>query len=211
MTHNPTSVRPERTGWRDEAISKRHRMWGFNCPAVDLDFLMVEYNLGEPVGLIEYKHEGAQKPNLLHPTYRAIMKLADLASLPFCIVLYNNTDWWFKVTPVNERAKAVFAGIAEFSELEFVSKLYEMRSRVIETEVLSKLNTTRPVEHWTRDDETRCRFWKYCGEKLGLTTKEVLQALNVRRLEDYTGSKQDAIDALNKYVNDRVPDLQQAA
>lgn len=30
----------ERTGWRDEEISARHRIWGVNCPAVDLDFLM---------------------------------------------------------------------------------------------------------------------------------------------------------------------------
>ena len=49
-------VRQERTNWRDQELSARHRTWGFNCPAVDLDFLMVEYNIGKPVGLIEYKH-----------------------------------------------------------------------------------------------------------------------------------------------------------
>ncbi len=37
-----TSVRQERTGWRDEKISQRHREWGYNCPAVDLDFEVVD-------------------------------------------------------------------------------------------------------------------------------------------------------------------------
>ena len=34
-------VRPERTGWRDEKLSQRHRMWGWDCPAVDIDFLLL--------------------------------------------------------------------------------------------------------------------------------------------------------------------------
>lgn len=46
----------ERSGWRDMELSGRHRIWGFNCPAVDLDFLMVEYNLGIAIAVVEYKH-----------------------------------------------------------------------------------------------------------------------------------------------------------
>lgn len=38
---------PERTGWRDENLSRRHREWGFHCPAVDLGFLLIEYDTGE--------------------------------------------------------------------------------------------------------------------------------------------------------------------
>ena len=34
------SVRAERTHWRDEALSERHRLWGYDCPAVDVDFLL---------------------------------------------------------------------------------------------------------------------------------------------------------------------------
>jgi len=30
----------ERTGFRDEALSRRHREWGINCPAVDVDWLL---------------------------------------------------------------------------------------------------------------------------------------------------------------------------
>ena len=77
MALHELPVREERTGWRDARISARHRLWGFNCPSVDLDFLLVEYHLGKPVGLVEYKHYQAQEPNVIHPTYRALIDLAD--------------------------------------------------------------------------------------------------------------------------------------
>lgn len=138
-------VRQERTGWRDQKISERHRMWGYNCPAVDLDFLVVEYNVGKPVGLVEYKHEGAAMPNFNHPTYRALSELANAANLPFLIAFYNNTQWWFKVFPVNTRAKAIFTSSETLSEKEYVTALYKMRSRIIELAVLNKLNTAKPT------------------------------------------------------------------
>ena len=90
-------VRAERTEWRDLDLSKRHRAWGFNCPAVDLDFLMVEYNLGKAVAIVEYKHFRARWPNLQHPTYRALADLADnynglAGGLPFFVVFYWPED-----------------------------------------------------------------------------------------------------------------------
>lgn len=39
----------ERTGWRDERLSRRHREWGFDCPMVDCDFIAVEFDHKEPV------------------------------------------------------------------------------------------------------------------------------------------------------------------
>src|SRR5262245_54940974 len=98
--YSADGVRKERTGWRDAEISQRHRMWGFNCPAVDLDFLMVEYNIGKPVGLVEYKHYCAAFPNVQHATYRALAELADVAMLPFVIAFYWPAIWAFVVHPV---------------------------------------------------------------------------------------------------------------
>lgn len=199
MAHSPTDSRPERTGWRDEKISARHRMWGFNCPAVDLDFLMVEYNLGKPVGLVEYKHEGAAMPSILHPTYRAITELANLASLPFIIAFYNNIEWWFKVTPVNDRAKTLFAEQSEFTEREFVSTLYDLRNLVVEIEVLQRLNDTKPGEtSWVNETNTVNKFWRHCMHDRNLTQREVLQALNVASIDAFSGTKQDAVNKLNK-------------
>jgi len=47
-------VRPERTGWRDLELSKRHRQWGWDCPGIDLDFLFLEYDRGKAVAIVEY-------------------------------------------------------------------------------------------------------------------------------------------------------------
>lgn len=143
-TFDPTFVRQERTGWRDEKISARHREWGYNCPAVDIDFLVVEYNVGKPVALIEYKHEGAMMPNFNHPTYRAIKALADMSSLPFMVVFYNNESWWFRVYPQNDRARKIYKEATLLTEKVYVTSLYYMRNRVIEAEVLSKLSDKLP-------------------------------------------------------------------
>lgn len=41
----------ERTGWRDMAISQRHRLYGYDCPMFDIDFMCVEYDKSMPVCL----------------------------------------------------------------------------------------------------------------------------------------------------------------
>jgi hypothetical protein len=143
-TYNYEGVRQERTGWRDQEISARHREWGFNCPAVDLDFLMVEYNIGKPVGLVEYKHHKAQLPNLNHPTYRALIDLADTAGLPFIIAFYWPGIWAFRVMPVNDIAKEHFGINEDFSEYDFVRLLYMLRHLTIDATVLRKLRREYP-------------------------------------------------------------------
>jgi len=145
-------VRAERTGWRDQEISARHRLWGFNCPAVDLDFLMVEYNHGKPVGLVEFKHYLAQFPNLLHATYRAIVDLADNyrptdgrePGLPCLIAFYWPDMWAFRIHPLNDLARGWFAEGELITEREFVSRLYRIRHFAVEPSVLDRLSTALP-------------------------------------------------------------------
>ncbi len=134
----------ERTGWRDERISLRHRLfWGCNCPAVDIDFLVAEYNVGEPVALVEYKHEATKKPlELEHPTYRALRSLCERAGLPFMVVYYRVDPWRFLVLPVNDRAQALYRGPRSLSEQRFVKSLYILRERVVEEHVLARLDDT---------------------------------------------------------------------
>lgn len=138
-------VKPETHGFRDESISRRHRMWGFNCPGVDLDFLMVEFNIGKPVALVEYKYHLAKLPNLEHPTYRAIRCLADgykNGPLPFFLSFYSRDDWSFRVYSANEAAKAHFADGEHLTEYDYVKRLYRMRRLVLAEELKTKLNTT---------------------------------------------------------------------
>ena len=139
----------ERTGWRDESISRRHREWGYNCPAVDLDFLVAEYNLGKPVALIEYKHEQARWPNLQHATYRALRELADIAGLPFAVVFYRQDPWRFLVLPANQKAQDFYRGQVSLSELRFVRSLYVLRERVVDANVVPLLSAVEdPLTSW---------------------------------------------------------------
>jgi hypothetical protein len=149
---SPDGVRLERTGWRCQAISDRHRHWGYNCPAVDLDFVMAEYNHGKTVAIVEYKDRHAMQPDLTHPTYAALSDLADLyqgGPLPFFIATYDSIDWWFVVTPVNERAKEFYRKVAgrPITERMFVASLYALRKIVLDDKdrrAIARLNDKLP-------------------------------------------------------------------
>lgn len=151
----------ERSGWRDQDLSKRHRDWGFNCPAADMDFPVVEYNLGLPVAVIEYRHSRAQwPPPLLHPTFRAIREMADgyrgsdgrRGPLPFAVVRYAKDPWRFGVRPVNQPAISAFGfggpnnPEKRMTELEYVRCLYALRNQTLETSVLNTLDNELPEQ-----------------------------------------------------------------
>lgn len=142
--------RVERSQWRDAEISERHGYWGFNCPAVDLDFVMLEYNHGKPVALIEYKHHAAATPNVSHATYRALVDLANNYApgpLPCLIATYNPTHWTFRVLPLNERAQRHYAHCRGqlLSEQRFVRSLHLLRKAILTTQdeqAIAQLNAT---------------------------------------------------------------------
>lgn len=117
----------------------RHGAWGFNCPAVDLDFLVAEYNHGKPVALVEYKERRARPPVLSHPTYQALRDLADNYGprpLPFFIATYCSEDWWFRVTPINDPAWAHYRHCADqpITEQRFVRSLHLLRKATLSME-----------------------------------------------------------------------------
>ena len=121
-----------------------HRQWGWNCPGVDLDFLMVEYNIGKPVGLIEYKHFNARMPSFTHPTYRALAALADVAALPFLCTFYWPDIWAFRVFPVNVIAKQHYEEREDMTERQFVQRLYRLRRLVLAKEITHILQDEMP-------------------------------------------------------------------
>jgi hypothetical protein len=135
----------ERTGWRDQELSRRHRRWGFACPAVDLDFVLVEFGLAAPVALVEYKHFRARPVDLEHPTYRALQTLADREpAIPFLVARYWPESWAFSVQPANATAQQLYGCQRHYSEAEFVATLYELRAATIQHQVLRHLNRERP-------------------------------------------------------------------
>ena len=135
-------VRPERTGWRDQRLSLRHRRWGWDCPAVDLDFLMLEYDQGKAVALVEYKHERAAPQYPTHPSYRAMADLGNRAGIPVFGVRYAD-DWsWWRVTPLNDLARRWVSQQARMTEEQWITLLYQIRG----TEVPQDLFVDKDVE-----------------------------------------------------------------
>jgi len=138
---NGHEVRAERTGWRDLGLSTRHRMWGWNCPAVDLDFLFLEYDRGKAVAVVEYKHERAQPMSIAHPTYLALRDLADRAALPAFVVRYGSDYSWFAAAGMNDRAvKLLGTENSKFmSECQWVEFLYLLRGYAPPMQLLERL------------------------------------------------------------------------
>jgi hypothetical protein len=120
-------VKPERSNWRDPelfprinkglgissgwetALSLRHRDWGWNCPAVDIDFILVsgdndpveggmifvEYTNHVAVAIVEYKVEGASPTS--YSRRNAICSAIRL-ELPIFEVFYTPDFSSFRVT-----------------------------------------------------------------------------------------------------------------
>src|SRR3990167_3019428 len=95
-------VKRERSGWRDLALNDRHRLWGWNVPAVDID-LFLEYDHTEPRGLVEYKRANVKA--LVDPdedaNTKALVKAADGLRIPAFGVRYPADFSWWVVTPLN--------------------------------------------------------------------------------------------------------------
>lgn len=97
----------ERTGWRDEAISRLHREFGHDYPAVDIDFLLCEYDEGIPVAIIEHKKVGWREQKKWHPSFTAVRSLADCARIPFWLCEYSSDLLQFKMFRMNSIALAM--------------------------------------------------------------------------------------------------------
>jgi len=135
-------VRQEKTGWRDQRISERHCRWGWDCPAVDLDFLVLEYDRGKAVAIVEYKNEHAKPQYRTYPTYQALIDLGNRADVPVFGVRYADDFSWWRVTPLNDLAKMWVPKQTSMTEEQWVTVLYRVRG----TEVPADLFTDKDVE-----------------------------------------------------------------
>ena len=129
-------VRQERTFWRDEGLSQRHRRWGWDCPAVDIDFLMLEYDNGKATALVEYKNEHAKPQYASHPTYQAMINLGDRAGIPVIACRYSDDYSKWCVVPLNAKAREFIPERIELDEAGWVRLLYKVRGREISDEIL---------------------------------------------------------------------------
>lgn len=117
----------ERTGWRDQPMSDRHRKWGQNCPMVDIDFLVVEYDYCVPIALIEYKNERAEIKE--DANYKTLIRLGNMSRLPLFRVQYANTFEWWQVESLNGFAEHHLSAQTKMTERQYVTFLYKLRGR----------------------------------------------------------------------------------
>lgn len=119
----------EGTGWRDLGISKKHREWGVNVPAADLDFTLCEYDSSVPVAIIEYKRFLAPPFKQSSANFKCLKNLADMAGIMFFVVRYNRHYTKFKVMPANDNAKHKLDARSEMNEKEYIDFLHRIRGR----------------------------------------------------------------------------------
>lgn len=125
---NEPKVKPEKTGKRDLALNDRHRTWGWNVPAEDLDFL--EYDNKKAVALVEYKKENAPLVPSSDANLLALCDLADRAGIPAFVVRYAVDFSWWTVRALNEIARSIIPRpLVKIPESEYVEFLYKIRGR----------------------------------------------------------------------------------
>ena len=107
---------------------------------IDIDFLLLEYDKGRAVALVEYKHELAKIQYASHPTYQAIIDLGNRAGIPVFATRYKGdfTEW--TVTALNGRGKVLLPERTVMTEREWVTFLYGIRGYVPPEELFSGAN-----------------------------------------------------------------------
>ena len=137
-------VRPERTHWRDESISARHRLWGYDCPAVDIDFLLIEYDRKQACALVDYKHEKLPEWHR-NASSAAIADMATKAGIPAFICGYAEDFSWFWPVPLNAQAERWISEHdgRRLTEEEWVKMLYGMRRREMPSNILPAMECAR--------------------------------------------------------------------
>ena len=106
---------------------------------MDLDFLFLEYDRGKAVAIVEYKHESAQPAYPAHPTYQAMIDLGNRADIPVFGVRYAADYSWYRVTPLNPKAKEHIPKRQEMDEAGWVAFLYQLRGYRVPISVIENL------------------------------------------------------------------------
>lgn len=147
-----TIVRPESTHWRDEALSKQHRGWGWHMPCSDIDWLVTESAAHKVRVIVEYKHVRSMPADFAVDSFQ-IRTLLHLAHghedrLPVMIVNYlhspSRIDWAFEVMTLAyqcepRREEQIM------TEYEYVAFLCRMKGQTPDWAVMQRLSRTLPA------------------------------------------------------------------
>lgn len=137
----------------------RHRtVWGFDCPVVDLDWWVVEYDSELPVLVVDYKNWRAPWPPQTDSNAKALgsLHLPDGRPIPLMFVRYRRDPWTFVVLPGNRRASALWPKWTNgfvMHERMYVGWLYKARGRELPDRVGERLSTGLPRGYTTGPTE----------------------------------------------------------
>jgi hypothetical protein len=125
-------VRKERTDWRDSGLIRFHERFFYTVPSDNTEFLMVEYDKSTPVAIVDYR----LKNRLIKGYSNSVRLLCDSEkiNLPYFSCEYeigNNRINKIFITPFNIKANAIFNGENEFTEKDYVIKLYDIRETIV--------------------------------------------------------------------------------
>ena len=148
----PDGVSPERSGWREEALSRRHRDWGLACKMVDLDWFAVEYvvrdGAAHPVLVVDYKQAAAAwPPDPRDWNAEALGRFyhADGRQIAMVFVRYWRQPWTFLVRPGNAEARRILSDSWVMSERKYVRWLYRVRNIEMPAAVGDRLSSDLPL------------------------------------------------------------------
>lgn len=134
-------MRKTDSGWRDAGLASWHESRGIGCPAPGITFAMVEYDRGQPVGIVNYVRRGETLPRGedVARTYAGFGELSGPnGPLPFLTAVYDPYNWAMTLYAHNSVARAVAdmdGKVTRVSEYEFAAILYRMRGRYIADEL----------------------------------------------------------------------------
>ena len=132
-------------------LGLRHRLYGFEVPAVDVDFLLCEYSYNQPKALIEYKRlaagserctwNGNQVPRIIFKSAISVLRmLAERARLPFYVAFYDEAENWTYEVYELFNGSTCCVHRHDFTEIEYVEFLYKLRGMKMPEELDGKLN-----------------------------------------------------------------------
>ena len=113
-------------------------MWGFDLPALDIDFLLLNYNHGKPIALIDYT---TGYRDVTHPSFTALRALATAARIPVFLVYHERHKLvWFHVRALNQdAAKRLGQQQQLLSEVDYVAFLYKLTGRAMPKDIAERL------------------------------------------------------------------------
>jgi len=71
--------------------------------------------------------------------------------------------------------------------------------------------SNQPAQHWIKDAKSRAAFWRWTHDDMQLTNEEVHATLKVEKVEQYTGTKEQAMAAIKEYAAKKAEAMQAVA